>query len=400
MLSVSEVHYLIDARVLPLTPQSISLQNSSGLILAEPIRADSDIPLSDLSAMDGYAISIESDFRSFQIIGTILPGEAPLLTPQGNEALKVFTGSSLPAGVKILMQENVLRQENSIIVQKLERVGHVRHRASIARQGDPLLEQGTLLSPASLAILASVGIIYPCVIPRASVAHLTTGSEVISPDQIPRLGQVRNTNAPLIRALVEEVGAIYRSHQHCDESLASGLSICTTPDFANADLLLISGGSSGGDHDHTAEIIKTLGFELCCHTVRVRPGKPFLLGMKGRQIAIGLPGNPASHFVSFHLFVKRVLQRLMGYSVSPCMKGILTSGVHLKEGQLETYWPSECCHTDQGLGISVKNWMHSGHLTALAGVNALIRVSANEPVPKDGEIVEFLSCGNSVINVL
>jgi molybdopterin molybdotransferase len=396
-LTVAALHRLIDERVRPLAAQKVALREARGLLLAEAALADADTPSCDLSAMDGYAIAKDAALGTFQLAGTILPGQAPLPTPPLDGALKVFTGSSLPEGVKVIMQEDVLRDGDKIKVTSLHRSGHVRRRGSTAQAGDVLLPKGTILSAAEIAILASIGITTPPVIPRVRVAHLTTGSEVVPTENTPKAGQVRNTNAPLIQALVAESGALYSAHRHTDESLAAGLEICRTPAFEESDLLLISGGSSGGDHDHTAELMESLGFELCSRLVRCRPGKPFLFGLKGNKVAVGLPGNPVSHFVSFHLFVRRILQQLKGQPVSRLIKGILSSGAQLQEGALETYWPAEWKYTAQEAHVSAMPWLHSGHLSALAGVNALIRVSASEPPPKAGETVEFLSCGTSAM---
>lgn len=397
-LTVAELHRLIDDRVMRLSPQAVALTEARGLLLAEAVVADAEYPSWNLSAMDGFAVREEATPGTFELIGTTLPGQPPASCPPPGGALRVFTGSALPEGVKVLMQEEVVREGEKIRVTSMQGAGHVRRKGSTARQGDLLLPQDTPLSPASIAILSSVGKTRPSVIPRPRVAHLTTGSEVISPDSTPLPGQVRNTNAPLIQALTEEAGALYTIHRHSDESLEAGLAICRSIGFAEADLLLISGGSSGGDHDHSAELLQALGYELCCRKVRCRPGKPFLFGTRGKQIAIGLPGNPVSHFVSFHLFVLRALQRLAGLPVSREMRGVLSSGIALQEGAVETYWPAEWKQTAQGAVVFAKNWLHSGHLTALAGVNALIRIPASESAPKAGQTVEFLSCGNSAIN--
>lgn len=398
LLTVAELHRLIDDRTSPLPAQFVELSEARGLILAESLVADSDHPAWNLSAMDGYAIREAALAGNFKLEATTLPGQPAHTSPRLKGALKVFTGSALPEAVKVIMQEDVILEGNEIRVMTLDRAGHVRRRGSSAKRGDILLPQGMQLSPGSLAILSSVGRVTPRVIPRVRVAHLTTGSEIVSPASTPSPGQIRNTNAPLIQALVEESGNLAIAHQHCDESLAAALEITRTPEYEEANLLLISGGSSGGDHDHTAELIESLGFELSCRKVHCRPGKPFLLGFKGNKVAIGLPGNPVSHFVAFHLFVNRVLQRMRGIPSARLMKGTLSSGIVLQKAALETYWPAEWKYTNQGAVVSAKNWLNSGHLTALAGVNALIRLPAEEEPPLAGQTIEFLSCGNPAIN--
>ena len=399
MLKVEELHLLIDESVLPLEARSISLSETRGLVSAESILADSDQPTADHSAMDGYAVREDAESGTFLQTGTILPGQPPLPSPQKGEALRVFTGSLIPEGVKVVMQEDVDSQGEKLRILSMERSGYVRKKGSTARRGDVLLSEGSILTPAALGILAGAGVLMPKVIPRPSVAHLTTGSEIVSMEFQPREGQVRNTNAPLIRSLLEESNAVPLIHRHASESLEECLAICRSPDFAQADLLLVSGGASVGDHDHSAELIEVLDFQLLCRKVSCRPGKPFLLGIQGHRVAIGLPGNPLSHFVSFHLFVKRVLRHLSGLPTLPLMKGIVRDASVLSQGQLETYWPAVWKLGSNGVEVTPKPWLNSGHLSALAGVNALLRIQAGLQPPKDGETASFLICGDPVITI-
>jgi len=389
-MTVASLHRLIDESVSSLPSQNISLEFASGRILAEAAASSCDLPQWDYSAMDGYAILNDAKPGIFHIEGVILPGDPPPIPPSRASAWRVYTGSLLPSGVIVVMQEQVQVVVEGIQITAISQSDYVRKQGSTARIGDEILPAGTAINPASLAILHAIGMTKPKVIPSPTVAHLTTGREIIPAGNIPEPGQVRNTNAPMIRALLQESGISQLVHDHSDESLQASRTICRRDDFANADLLLVSGGSSVGDHDHTQELLEELGFEILCQKVLCRPGKPFLFGEKGRQIAVGLPGNPVSHFVSFHLFVKRILHRLMGYPVTKTLSAILSPGTALDDPQLETYWPGEWRLRHQEMRLAAKPWLNSGQLTALVGVNALIRLPANQPAPQSGECVEFL----------
>lgn len=240
----------------------------------------------------------------------------------------------------------------------------------------------------------------PKVFATPNVAHITTGSEIVPPDAPLQPGKIRNTNATLIRALVEESLAAYVAHHHVDESLEAGLEICASPAIAKADVLLVSGGSSVGKHDRTADLLEALGFELVCRKVDCRPGKPLLLGIKGDQIAIGLPGNPVSHFVTFHLFVRRVLLLMAGHTPPRVVHAKLRSSETLESSERETYWPAryEVSRTD--LVVSPQPWLDSGHLSALGKVNALIRLPGNQKLPVDDDLVEFIPCLNLTNSIL
>jgi molybdopterin molybdotransferase len=279
-------------------------------------------------------------------------------------------------------------EENAVVLERLGGATHVRLRASAAKKGEVLLPTGTRLTPAALAVLASAGEVSPLVVPRPRVFHLTTGSEIVEASLIPGPGQIRNTNAPLIRALVEECGALWVGSRHVGEDPAEALHVCREAEHAGVDLFLISGGSSVGAHDHTGEVLADLGFEVVCRKVSCRPGKPLLIGLRQGQLAVGLPGNPVSHFATFHVFVRQILARLAGLPVAVWKQARLREGGVLRPDPRETFWPAALHES----GVDALPWLDSGHLGALVGVDALIRVPAGKR-PLAGELVEVLCCG-------
>lgn len=392
MLTVDDVWNLIDERVRPLGHKIMPLAEAVDLVLADPLLATEDQPASDHSAMDGYAVPENSQPGGFRLVGTTTPGMPSAPAPNAGEALRIFTGSALPPGVKVVMQEDVEIDGEGVRIRTMGRAGHVRRRGATARRGQVLLPEGTRLHPAEMGLLASNGIVSPKVFPRPRIAHLTTGSEIVPPDAKPEEGEVRNANATLIAALAASAGAEVVAHSHCSEALEAALTICTTRPFLKADVLIVSGGVSVGDHDHTAALFEKLGFEWLCRKVALRPGKPLLVGVREGQVAFGLPGNPVSHFATFHVFVRRALARLANQPVAPLAVGRLQDPENILElGKLETWWPAVWSLRAGMAEISPRPWLHSGHLSALAGANALLRV------PSDGHSPAFLPCGEPVI---
>lgn len=385
MLSVDGLLQLIDERVLPLPSCQLPLAECRGLRLRREVVAREDEPAFDRSAMDGFAIPEDADSGWLTVSREILPGEQACDVLPSGCAARVYTGSALPGGVAVVKQEDILEREGKIFVEPFTPRGFVRRRGSAARRGDILVPDMTMLSPAEMAVLASAGEGTPLVVPRPRLAHLTTGREIVGITDSLAPGQIRNTNGPLIRALVEQSGAVYAGNQHVDESLEAALTACDAPGFADTDVLLISGGSSGGRYDRTAEILTRLGYEILSRSVDCRPGKPFLFGVRGQQVAVGLPGNPVSHFVTFHLFVSRILRRLGQWDIPPRVSARLGEGVTIQPDERETFWPGR---TGEGV-VSAQAWLDSGHLSALLGVNALIRVPPGE-APRSGSLVEIL----------
>lgn len=398
MMTTNEAWKLIDARVRKLPARPVPLPEALGFALAEPLIAETDQPACDHSAMDGYAVLEDSFAGSFRLIGEVVPGFPAAPPPSPGEAIRVFTGSALPPGVKVVMQENVVVEGEGIRIAAMERAGHVRRRGATAKAGEVLLETGTVLGAAGLGLLASHGIVSPRVVGRPRIAHLTTGSEVVPPTEAPAEGQIRNANAALVGALAEQSGAMVAAHSHCGESLGDALGICKTGVFADSEILIVSGGASVGDHDNTSALIEKLGFEWVIRKVAIRPGKPFLLGVRDGRVAIGLPGNPVSHFVTFHLFVRRVIAHLAGCPPLSIASGRVSDPEKILErGKLETWWPANWSLHGGAVELFPKPWLHSGHLSAIVGANALLRVPSGQ-LPVDGDPLEFLPCGQPLIH--
>ena len=390
MLSVEEVLGLIEKHIGALPVCAVDLDQARGLRLGVPLYADADEPAFDRSAMDGFAIPAGAGVGWYRLVGESLPGGGVPGEVREGEALRVFTGSALPVGVRVVMQEDTVLREDGVEVVRTGGATHVRVRGSAARAGDLLLAAGVQLEAAQLALLAASGQVRPQVVPRARVAHLTTGREIVPPSSVPAPGQIRNTNAPLVRALVESSGARFVEHRHALEDLSGALEICRTPGFAGADLLVVSGGASGGAHDHTGALLEALGFELVCRRVNCRPGKPFLLGVAacgGGRVAVGLPGNPLSHFVTYHVFVRRILERLMGSEDRGWTRVVLENPGVIQSDARETFWPARA---ERGRAVALP-WLDSGHLGALSAVNALLRIPPGTQ-PEPGAGLDAVEC--------
>jgi molybdopterin molybdotransferase len=290
-----------------------------------------------------------------------------------DEALKLFTGSAVPSGeLGLVMWEDVERTADggAITLRAAPSAGWIRRRGSQARAGDTLLMDGTRLGAGALALLASVGRVAPRVSRRARVAHLVTGGELIAPEVAAQAGRIRDSNSTLVAALLAEAGAERCGHARAGEGYGETAEAFAGLLAGGPDVVLVSGGSSGGEHDHVRRLFAENGFEPLVDQVASRPGKPLLISTRGGQVAIGLPGNPLSHFVCFHLFVARVLARLAGAEPAGVSRLTLTPGAALRTNPRETWWPAE----RTGNGYAPLPWADSSDLTGLARTHALVRV--------------------------
>jgi len=388
LISVTDVLARLDSAVVPRRSEPVPLAESLGCLLAEDVLAAEDQPAFDRSAIDGFAAAAGSAAGDYILAGDILPGDATPPAPLPGSAYRVFTGSAVPGNCGLVMQEEAVANGARVKLNRAATTDLIRRRGSSARAGARLLAAGTRIGPGEIAVLASVGAVSPRVIPSPRVLHLTTGREVVPAHLAPGPGQIRDTNGPLVHALLRTTGAVPLAARHVDES-ASALvdAVRAAGDF---DLLLVSGGSSVGEHDRTAPALIELGFELLIRRVNVRPGKPLLVARRGDQWAFGLPGNPVSHFAAFHVFVSRAIRQMRGLPAAAFSRVRLGTGAALAASARETFWPA---HLGMAT-VSARPWLDSGDLAALAGVNALVRVPAGR-APAAGDEVEVVVCPES-----
>ena len=387
MLSVDQVCSLIDREVRPLSPVRLPLAQALGHHLAEEIRADAPMPAFDRSAIDGYALPENALPGWFNIVGEVRPGMPPFSLPTEGNAVRIFTGSALPeAGVGLVMVEDTESEGERVLTRVAASRQHVRAKGSQAQRGQLLLSAGARVNPGAIALLASVGVTNPLVSSTPRIMHLVTGSELVAADVDPPAGYLRDSNSPLVSALTAEAGPRALAQYHVSESVAEA--VATLEKF-DGDMLLISGGASVGAYDGSEQILRQLGFIIHCSKVRSRPGKPLLFATRAGWAAFGLPGNPLSHFVCFHLFIRRAFDIMSG-CVPRQMIRVHIDGDRPPSDPRETWWPATIRAEGGSLLAKPLAWKDSSDITGLAPANALLRVGSS---PTNG-MTEALLFGN------
>jgi molybdopterin molybdotransferase len=357
-------------------------------VLRDTICATGDFPDCDRSTRDGYAILKSDPSEVFTVVDTLHAADWKPRKLQTGETVRVATGASLPGeNLRVVMQENVECTGDKIRIEKREDALNIRKRGEEMKVGQPLLTAGTHLDAGKLALLASVGCIQPLVSPRLRVVHFTTGDEIIPPGQTPKRGQVRDSNSILIRSLLQKFSCeVEQAHLPENFELAKSAISNWQSAIEKSDLLLVSGGASVGDKDFTRPLLEWLGFEVIFSEVNVRPGRPLIFGRKGTRVAFGLPGNPLSHYVCFHLFVGTAIAKLTGDAAPKFLRGLLAAKLDDAPNPRETLWPARLDAT----GLHPLAWASSGDVTCLAETNALIRVPANYSPLAAGTGADFL----------
>jgi molybdopterin molybdotransferase len=388
--SLDEAMLDIHSRCPPLPPVCVSLKDSFGRVLRETVCAPEDLPANDRSTRDGYAMLADDPAENFQIVDTLHAADWKPRSLQRGEAVRVATGAALPcAGVRVVMQENVERNGDQIRITKREASLNLRRRGEEVKAGQPLVESGARLDAGKLALLATAGYTQPLVSPRLSIAHFTTGDELVSPELTPQPGQIRNSNSSLIHGLLQPFRAELEQ-KHLPENFAAAWSQLDLDRIDLADVVLVSGGASVGEQDFTRPLLERLGFEIVFAQVNLRPGKPLIFGVNGTRVAFGLPGNPLAHFVCFHFAVATALARLSGAATPKFLRGKLATKLADAACPRETLWPARLEFAGGEIRLHPLAWASSGDVTCLAAANALLRVPARIDSLAAGAELEFL----------
>jgi molybdopterin molybdotransferase len=377
----------------PLPAVSVPLEDSFGHVLRETVCAPTDLPDHDRSTRDGYAILDCDPSETFHVVDTLHAGDWKPRQLKPGEAVRVATGASMPgANLRVVMQEDVERNEDKIRVIRRDNDFNIRRRGEEIKAGAPLVQAGARLDAGHLALLASAGCVRPPVSPRLRVVHFTTGDEVVPAHQEPKPGQIRDSNSILIKGLLKRFPSeLFQDHLREDFETAKEQIRNRKNEIERADVVLISGGASVGDKDFTRPLLEWLGFKIVFGKVAIRPGRPTIFGVNGQRIAFGLPGNPLAHFVCFHLFVAQALAGLSGGEAKRLLRGKLAEPLKDASNPRETLWPARLDFNGGEARLHPLGWSSSGDVTGLTQANALLRVPPNCEAIEAGAELDFLS---------
>ncbi len=395
MTTVSEALAIVRAACLPCPAERAPLAEAAGRVLAEDLASDVDWPPFDTSAMDGYAVRVEEAAGGRPLgerAGLVAAGDLPPAPLGGGEAVRVMTGAPIPQGTEAVVPvEKVRREGGRVVALSAPRPGeHVRRRGESLHAGSRLLERGRRLGPSEIALAALAGADPISVHARPRVTIAVTGNELVAASSKPGPGQLRDSNGPMIAALCEERGALaFRRAAVADED--SEVRRLFAEAGVGADLLVTSGGVSAGDLDLLPRAAEKAGFELLFHGVLMRPGKPVVFARRGRSLWLGLPGNPVSTSVCFHLFGAMALDALAG-STNPgpaFISARVARDVSVRGGR-ETFRDGVLASDGSGLEFSPLDGLGSHDLAAHARANALLRIPAGEGGLAAGALAECL----------
>jgi molybdopterin molybdotransferase len=317
MVSVEEATRIVLSNLFKPSLEIVDLNEAYGSVLGESIRADRDFPPFDRVAMDGIAIwfdELRNGRKEFVIEGVQRAGQPSVNLSDVKQAIEVMTGAVLPEGTNtVIRYEDLVIQKNvaTVMSDAVKKGHHVHVQGADAKEGDTLLTPGMILSPAEIALLASVGKSDVPVFTFPKAAIISSGDELVEVNEIPELHQIRRSNTYAIQAAMKNIGwqgTQFHLHDQKDFVIES-LKVIE----AAHDVLIISGGVSKGRFDFIPEALEEIGVKKLVHQVSQRPGKPFWFGVsKSGKIVFALPGNPVSTYMCFYRYVMPWLYKSLG----------------------------------------------------------------------------------------
>lgn len=377
---------------------SVPLVDACGLELADPIRADRDNPPFRRAMMDGYAVRTEDAAKTIRVAGEVAAGQSVKTPVRSGACLEIMTGAACPPDTEaVVPKEQVRRSGNEVVLPRHIAPGqHIAPQGSECREGQSVLEAGEAITPMAIAVMASFGLKSAPVIPRPTMAIITTGAELISLDETPDPAKIRDSNGPMLVAMACDMGLRPPRHLHASDRLEEIVKSLNAA--ADAQIVLLTGGVSVGTYDLVPQALDRYGAEPVFHKVSQKPGKPLLVACKGSQLVFGLPGNPLACHMCFHRYVAAAVRKMEGKQpVTEPLVGRLTEPVEPKGGR--TFFVAARAEPDPD---GQRNWQvrplpgtSSADVFASASANCYAEVPPGTSEIPAGERIRFTWIGNA-----
>jgi molybdopterin molybdotransferase len=389
MLDVNAALEHVLSAFAPLQPITVPLLEASNMVLAADVVARDDVPPFRNSAMDGYAVrAVDTASATWSapaelpVISQVAAGQCDVPRLGPGQAIRIMTGAPLPEGADSVVRFEETDESGSagrpgretvLVYRAARRFDNVREAGEDIARGTPVARLGQVLRPADLGLIASVGEPSVRVHRRPVVAVLSTGNEVIAPGDDLTPGAIRDSNSFVIGALARSWGAdvqLIGIARDSVDDLTGRLD-----EASDVDLLVTSGGVSLGDYDLVKDVLRSEG-EVAIWQVRMKPGKPLAFGHIGHTPLLGLPGNPVAAAVSFIIFGRPAIRRMLGCRVTePRMVDVVATDTIDNRGQRRHYVRVRLEPGDDGITLaSIAGEQGAGVLSSLAAADALMIV--------------------------
>lgn len=390
MISVTEARNLLSpfGKSNKIIEQAI--EGALGFYLAETLKAPADIPPFDNSAMDGYAFCLQDyqPSKGLEIKGEAAAGIALQQQIEKGTAIRIFTGAPVPENADVVvMQEKTQTQNNHLFLtdETLSPGQHIRLKGSQNQKGDTVAEPNTLITPNLIGYLTSLGIDKVRVFAKPNVAIVVTGNEIVAPGHPLSYGQVYDCNSYSLRACLQQYG-IDPMVYHCNDD-PKQLDKVIAEALAQNDMLLLTGGVSVGEYDFVTGSLLQNGVTQLFHRIKQKPAKPLFAGYTPTCFIFGLPGNPASVLTSFYVYVKPMLNAIIGNVTNTEFSAELQSDFTRKPGLTQFLK----AHFEFNK-VTLLDGQESYRMDGFAKANCLVEIPQETEKLQKGSLVKIIPC--------
>ena len=384
------------AALRPLASETVALDAALGRVLAEPVAASRDQPPFAVSAMDGYAVRSADTPGTLQVGGESAAGRGFEGRCESGMAIRISTGAAMPDGADtVVIQEDVRRDGDKLVFPAVAAGKDIRPRGGDFSAGAILLPAGRRLDGVALSSVAASGAAHVRAIRSPRVAILSSGDELAAPGSVPGRFQIFDSATFGIAGLVASWGGI-ANRLAVEKDDVDAIARTAQSGLDDSDLLVVIGGASVGDHDHARPALMQLGLELSVEKIAVRPGKPTWFGTTSRGPVLGLPGNPASALVCAFLFLRPLIEAMLGRDPHACVATRRARLTHPlpANGPREHYLRALLEVDEEGRQmVRAFEDQDSSLISVFTAANALIRLPVDAPALPDGAMVDVLPLG-------
>ncbi|MCA1740924.1 MAG: molybdopterin molybdotransferase MoeA [Bacteroidales bacterium] len=386
MITFEEAYRIVSEASFRTGNEEVKINDAAGRALTAPVRSDMDMPPWNKSAVDGYACRHQDLGQELTVLETVAAGVMPEKSVVQGTCSRIMTGAAVPQGADyVFMLEDTEEKEDGR-VRFTGRPGNdnIAKAAEDCFNGQTVLRPGRYLRPQDIAVMAVVGATTVTVSCRVKVGVISTGNELVEPDQVPAGAQIRNSNSSQLMTQVARAGATGRYYGIARDEEAS-IETLLTRALEENDAVLISGGVSFGDFDLVPKVMRSLGLTVHFDQVAMQPGKPLTFCTGEKKAVFGLPGNPVSTFVQFEVMVRPFLDKMAGVTAEePKIMMPLAADYSRKRAERMAWVPFAMTPGGEALPVEYHG---SAHITALTGAWGLIIIPRGQSWIQKGEMV-------------
>ena len=397
MISVEKAKELILNSVTATQKETIPILDAEGRIISDDVISDCDIPFSDNSAMDGFAVvhtdtvlASKKNPVQLKIINEIQAGRHVQTKVEKNTAIRIMTGAPIPEGADAVIPVEDTSEETGVLKVFLSVKKHenIRFAGEDIKKGDTIVTKGHIIRPPDIGLLASINHKEIKVFARPTVGIISTGDEIVEIGDEIKPWQVRNSNAYLLYTEIKKcnaapvyLGIAQDTPEKTKEKIDKAL---------DCDIVITTGGVSMGKYDFVKDVLRKSGIDIVFENVKMKPGKPMVFGVKNQKLFFGLPGNPVSASVLFIQFVRPAILKAMGsiQIEKPVINAIIDEDISKKPGR-KHFIRGRFYDRDGLIHVTSTGPQGSGILRSMSLANCLIIIEENAGSVKKGDTVSI-----------